>query len=554
KKATAVYHATTSYVSRKVTTVKKAVKKAVKKVVKKVKKAVKKVVSKVKRFVKHTYQKAKKWVKKKYNAVKRKVKKLVRSAKKWVAKKVAAAKKKLKSAYNRVKQAGKKIVAKTVRAVKKAASKVADAYHATEKWVKDHKNAIIEVAAIVGGIAAGIACTAATAGAGAVACMVGAAAIINLAKDAAQGNIHNWGDAFGSLGTGALQGAAGVFGGAVGGKIASALAGKLGSAAGSLGGRMLTGGAAGGVSDAVTQFASTGKVNLRDVGMSTVLGAVTAGRGKSRTSCSVQPHSFSPDTKVLMAGGATKSIKDIRIGDRVIATDPATGRTEERTVTKQHINRDRDLTDVNVRTADGRTATVRTTQKHPFWDQKAKQFVAAGALIGAVLLGAQATTTDSAAAAPTSPVVESVANYTGDRIMYDLTVDDIHTYYVVADDTPVLVHNCGGEVNGGLPDHPEGCWCDGRRWLERDADGNTVVADSGFEDPIQRRRDDVEARVGAVRRGGEWAEAGVDVGHHGPHIELSDPITQLGMIGLIFYESWKLRKRGGGIGPFRRRR
>jgi hypothetical protein len=35
------------------------------------------------------------------------------------------------------------------------------------------------------------------------------------------------------------------------------------------------------------------------------------------------------------------------------------------------------------------------------------------------------------------------SNYLGARDMYDLTVADIHTYYVVAGATPVLVHNCG---------------------------------------------------------------------------------------------------------------
>jgi hypothetical protein len=29
--------------------------------------------------------------------------------------------------------------------------------------------------------------------------------------------------------------------------------------------------------------------------------------------------------------------------------------------------------------------------------------------------------------------------------MYNLTVADVHTYYVVAGDTPVLVHNCGAD-------------------------------------------------------------------------------------------------------------
>jgi hypothetical protein len=41
--------------------------------------------------------------------------------------------------------------------------------------------------------------------------------------------------------------------------------------------------------------------------------------------------------------------------------------------------------------------------------------------------------------------------------MRDLTVADTHTYYVVAGDTQVLVHNCGGDV----PGHPETCECGG---------------------------------------------------------------------------------------------
>jgi hypothetical protein len=32
------------------------------------------------------------------------------------------------------------------------------------------------------------------------------------------------------------------------------------------------------------------------------------------------------------------------------------------------------------------------------------------------------------------------------RPVYDLTIDGVHTYYVLAGKTPVLVHNCGGPV------------------------------------------------------------------------------------------------------------
>ena len=37
----------------------------------------------------------------------------------------------------------------------------------------------------------------------------------------------------------------------------------------------------------------------------------------------------------------------------------------------------------------------------------------------------------------------AVSSHTGDADMRDLTVADVHTYYVMAGTTPVLVHNCG---------------------------------------------------------------------------------------------------------------
>ncbi len=299
-KVSSAWHATTSFVSRSYSyaysyarsyasyaysyarSTYHAVKRTVSRAYHAVKKKVTRAYHAVKRFVKHTYHAAKRWVKQKYHAAKRWVKKTYHKAKKWVAHKVHQVKKAVKKAYHRVKQAGKAVVAKTVRVVKQAATKVKDAYSATEKWVKDHKNIIIEAVAIGGGILAGIACTAATAGVGAVACMVGAAAVINLAKDAAQGNIHNWGDAFGALGTGAAQGLAGGVGGAIGGKVAGAVVGKLGKLAGTLGGRVVSGGISGGIGDAVTQLATTGKVNLRNVAMGAGVGAFTGGLTRGR--------------------------------------------------------------------------------------------------------------------------------------------------------------------------------------------------------------------------------------------------------------------------------
>ena len=170
---------------------------------------------------------------------------------------------------------------KAVESVGAVVENVSKAADAVGQFVQEHQDAIIEGLAVVGGIAAGLACTAATAGVGAVACMVGAAALINLAKDAAQGDIHSFGDAFKSAAVGGLQGLIGAGAGAVGGKVAGALLGKMGGFGGSVGGKVLGGAVDGAVSDGVEQFATTGKVNLSGVAMSAGIGAVTGGFGRA---------------------------------------------------------------------------------------------------------------------------------------------------------------------------------------------------------------------------------------------------------------------------------
>lgn len=66
-----------------------------------------------------------------------------------------------------------------------------------------------------------------------------------------------------------------------------------------------------------------------------------------------------------MADGTTKAIGDIREGDVVLATDPVTGRTEDRVVTDTHVHDDAEFTDLTVRTTAGATAVIKTTQEHP---------------------------------------------------------------------------------------------------------------------------------------------------------------------------------------------
>ncbi len=146
-----------------------------------------------------------------------------------------------------------------------------------------------------------------------------------------------------------------------------------------------------------------------------------------------------------MADGSRQPIKDVAEGDEVAATDPETGQTESREVVDLHSNLDTELTDLTVAVGSGQIGEVlQTTQNHPFWSQTRQEWVDAAELLS----GEQLRTTDG-----TEVTVTSVHNFTGTKVMRDLTVDTTHTYYVLAGQTPVLVHNCGelADVAANLP-------------------------------------------------------------------------------------------------------
>ncbi|WP_327313220.1 polymorphic toxin-type HINT domain-containing protein [Streptomyces sp. NBC_01235] len=144
-------------------------------------------------------------------------------------------------------------------------------------------------------------------------------------------------------------------------------------------------------------------------------------------------NSFDPRTEVLMADGTTKPIVDVRIGDKVVATDPKTGKRGPRAVTAELLNRDNDLVDLEVRGPDGKAVTIHTTSHHPFWDDTVHTWVEAGRLTpGHTLKAADDSRVTLGGVLPRPGVAD----------MYNLTIADLHTYYVLAGATPVLVHNC----------------------------------------------------------------------------------------------------------------
>lgn len=239
-----------------------------------------------------------------------------------------------------------------------------------------------------------------------------------------------------------------------------------------------------------------------------------AGGGRSNNradSCGATPrHSFDPDTPVVMADGTTKPIKDVKLGETVLATDPATGKTEARTVTALHRNIDSDLTDVAVTTSDGRTEVIHTTQHHPFWNDTTQKWEYAADLKP----GTELRTTDG-----TIVRVTAVRNFTGSKEMRDLTVDAIHTYYVLAAGTPVLVHN----VN------PDSCPISMDEAVSRGSahvggEGRIVASGSGGWQFIRHSTNEAGDQVVHIARF-DVNPASPHVQRFGPHLNLETQIN-----------------------------
>jgi len=89
--------------------------------------------------------------------------------------------------------------------------------------------------------------------------------------------------------------------------------------------------------------------------------------------------SFTATTKVLLASGAAIAISQLKNGDKVLATNTKTGKTQAEPVTAVLVHHDTDLYDLTVKTAHG-TAVIHTTSSHLFWDPYLRQWIPANHL------------------------------------------------------------------------------------------------------------------------------------------------------------------------------
>ncbi|MFD7162217.1 polymorphic toxin type 27 domain-containing protein [Streptomyces violascens] len=133
-----------------------------------------------------------------------------------------------------------------------------------------------------------------------------------------------------------------------------------------------------------------------------------------------------PAGTMIATDTGQKPIEQIKVGDRVWSSDPASGKRSLQRVLKL-FNRSVDQL-VEVRTASGKVAA---SDSHRFWVQN-KGWVEARDLRA----GDEFRTKDG-----NSDKVLDTALVKGKTQVFNFEVDNAHTYYVYAGSTPILVHN-----------------------------------------------------------------------------------------------------------------
>ncbi|MEV5887571.1 RICIN domain-containing protein [Streptomyces sp. NPDC052020] len=166
---------------------------------------------------------------------------------------------------------------------------------------------------------------------------------------------------------------------------------------------------------------------LRALGLSeeAVAGIVTRAFQQLKALC--LKDSFPVGTRVLLVGGRSKPIEAIRFGDEVLATDPDAGVTRSAPVTAT-LSHPADRL-VQVTLADG--GRLLTTPGHRMYVPGRGWVMASNLYTGDPLRTADGTASH----------VIGIRSVTSPQRVWDLSVANLHTFYVLAGKTPVLAHN-----------------------------------------------------------------------------------------------------------------
>jgi hypothetical protein len=130
--------------------------------------------------------------------------------------------------------------------------------------------------------------------------------------------------------------------------------------------------------------------------------------------------------------------------------------------------------------------------------------------------------------------VSGVRDFHRRGVTYDLTVGTLHTYYVLAGHTPLLVHNCPTGGATGIPDFdPNG--------LPRHQPGaqasRSGEASAESEAAAEEGKERSELKTSAVE---EVASVAQQVGDHvGGGMQVSDPVSAVAVTVTVGIDAFK---------------
>ncbi len=239
--------------------------------------------------------------------------------------------------------------------------------------------------------------------------------------------------------------------------------------------------AVGDASDIINAIAYAVEGDWKNAGISTVallpvIGQAAAGARLARKVPTGCVSSFVPGTRVLLADGTSKAIEDLHVGDEILATDPETGETTAEPVLGTITSKgDKNLVQITVNEKapafgwvtgevpkpaaaapavlnKSKRGVLIATDTHPFW------------VAGGINAWVEATDLKPGmwlrTSAGTYVQVSATKHWsTQQQRVHNLTIANTHTYYVLAGNSSVLVHNtgCGTASPYDLkPTHPVG--------------------------------------------------------------------------------------------------
>lgn len=208
----------------------------------------------------------------------------------------------------------------------------------------------------------------------------------------------------------------------------------------------------------------------------------------------------------------------------VLAGNPATGKANVEKVTATIAGAGaKDLVEVVIGDDKGPTVSVVATSGHSLWIESRHAWTAAAQVLpGDQLL------------APSGErlAVLSVRHFTAYQRVYNLSVEDLHTYYALAAGRALLVHNCGGG-GGATPGAAQGKYLyrfgTAKESAQDLADQAAAAEKNGFPHGVSTfSRSSRPDAVRALRTNVEAVFNVVKTGRNPWHytVVLPDPVTQ----------------------------